>query len=247
MATGALFAVKIGQLVVALVRQHLENIQQARLLQQQAEIITPLVSELVQRMRSRAVPASSKDSVFRAINCVGQALKVSSPCRAASLLAVASWDTCGCAVLTRFALSAQAAEASALIGTLAPTSSNLTLRVWALLQAAALLLKEWASRKGSALSRLLAFATSKTFSDNFAAVSEQLKGAFVMLGTVVTVAKAWPDEQEQQKALAADMARLAVQVQRLGEAARRDLRVSCPLLCWFRSGCHACRLRLVWC
>jgi hypothetical protein len=75
MATGALFAVKLGQLVVALVRQHLQNIQQARLLQEQAEIVTPLVSELAQRMRSREVPVSSKDSVFRAINCVGQALK----------------------------------------------------------------------------------------------------------------------------------------------------------------------------
>ena len=109
--------------------------------------------------------------------------------------------------------------------------SHLTLRLLLtpLPQAAALLLKDWASRKEGVLSRLLAFATSKALSDSFALVSEQLKGAFSMLGTVVVVARAWPDEREQQKALAADMARLAADVQRQGAVARHDLRVSCPL------------------
>ena len=76
-ATGALLAIRLGELVVQLIKSHLGNYQQAQLLQQYVEIIVPEVRRLEQHVRTQAAPAANQvQPIIRAIQLVGLAHKV---------------------------------------------------------------------------------------------------------------------------------------------------------------------------
>jgi hypothetical protein len=77
-ATGALFAIRLGDLVVQLVNSHLGIYQQAQLLQQYVDIIVPEVRRLEEHVRTQAAPAADDlQPIIKAIQLVGLAHKVS--------------------------------------------------------------------------------------------------------------------------------------------------------------------------
>ena len=76
-ATGALLAIRLGELVVQLVKCHLGNHQQAQLLQQYVEIIVPEVRRLHEHVRAQAeAAAGDQEPIRKAINLVFLSLEV---------------------------------------------------------------------------------------------------------------------------------------------------------------------------
>jgi hypothetical protein len=87
-ATGALVAIKLAQLVVELVKSHLNNFKQAQLLQTYVEIIMPEVWRLEKHLRTQAAPeAAELQPIIKAINLVGHAHEV----RCRSCRCVGDW------------------------------------------------------------------------------------------------------------------------------------------------------------
>jgi hypothetical protein len=82
-ATGSMFAIELGQLVVKLVKSHLGKYQQAQLLQTHVEIIMLAVKQLEQRVQQAAPSSDELHSIIKAINFVLLALKVRGQCRSA--------------------------------------------------------------------------------------------------------------------------------------------------------------------
>ncbi len=95
-----------------------------------------------------------------------------------------------------------------------------------------MLLTEWADTKRSMLSKLVGFLSSKAFSERFAEVATQLKGALGVLADVAALRTAvlmaqmyWPEEKAQRAALAADLQRLVAEVRSSNDAVKREVQV----------------------